>query len=194
MNVSNALPGWSEFGVLPPINPEVPGTSSERSPYRVSLEDFVIRFGTSEKRREILSGLLRFREEMHKRGIVSGFQWLNGSFLEHIELSEDRDPRDIDVVTFFDMPKNENQDSFFNKNKELFDHDRIKNKYFVDSYFFVLGEPVDAFKVQNISYWYSMWSHRRDGLWKGFVQVDLNSSHDADVQVALTMCGGFQHE
>ena len=58
----------------------------------------------------------------------------------------------------------------------------------------ILGQPVDALQVQSITYWYSMWSHRRDGLWKGFVQVDLNPSQDADARAVLNISGGAQHE
>jgi len=32
--------------------------------------------------------------------------------------------------------------------------------------------------VTAVSYWYSMWSHRRNGLWKGFVQVDISEKED----------------
>ena len=36
-----------------------------------------------------------------KIGIGSGFQWLDGSFLENVEMTEKRDPGDLDLVTFF---------------------------------------------------------------------------------------------
>src|SRR5690606_3212200 len=90
-------------GVLPPVNPDNP-TGPDRSPYQVSLVDLVLRFGTSPKRREILDGLLRFREQLHNLGLVTGFQWLDGSFLEEVELLEQRPPHDIDVVTFVEPP------------------------------------------------------------------------------------------
>lgn len=64
----------------------------------------------------------------------------------------------------------------------------------MDCYFSVLGQPVDARQVQNIAYWYSMWSHRRDGLWKGFVQVDLNPSQDADARAVLKINREVQHD
>lgn len=38
--------------------------------------------------------------------------------------------------------------------------------------------PMSAVTIQRVSYWYSMWSHRRDGVWKGFVQVDLDPMQD----------------
>ena len=64
----------------------------------------------------------------------------------------------------------------------------------VDGYFCELGGPVDAYQIRRIAYWYSMWSHRRDGLWKGFVQVDLDPSQDGLAQKILTANGGVRHE
>ncbi len=63
-----------------------------------------MRFSTSSARCKILEGLLDYRQAMHRIGLVSGFQWLDGSFLEDVETIEKREPRDIDVVTFFHTP------------------------------------------------------------------------------------------
>lgn len=188
------LPNWNGAGVLPPIRPGRQGSSPERSPYRVPLADFVARFAISPERMKILDGLLKFRAKLHEIGIISGFQWLDGSFLEQIELLESRSPNDIDVVTFFEMPTGENQLSLLRKSKSLFDQQALKKKYSVDGYFSELGQPVDALHVQIITYWYSMWSHRRDGLWKGFVQVDLAPSEDDDARAVLNISGGARHE
>lgn len=193
MSFAGILPQWNGVGVLPPVRPEMPGNSPERSPYRVPLAGFVDRFATSPERIAILNGLLRFRGKLHELGVVSGFQWLDGSFLEQIEILESRHPRDMDVVTFFDMPPGENQRSLLQKAGQLFDQKFLKATYAVDGYFSVLGQPVDARQVQIIAYWYSMWSHRRDGLWKGFVQVDLDPSQDSDARAVLNISGGAQH-
>ena len=32
--------------------------------------------------------------------------------------------------------------------------------------------------VERSAYWYSMWSHRRNQAWKGYLEVDLNPAHD----------------
>ena len=194
MNTYGILPHWNGVGVLPPVRPEMPGNSPERSPYRVPLAGLVDRFAISPERMAILDGLLRFREKLHELGIVSGFQWLDGSFLEQIKLLESRHPRDMDVVTFFDMPTEENQRSLLQKAGQLFDQKHLKAIYSIDGYFRVLGQPVDALQVQSIAYWYSMWSHRRDGLWKGFVQVDLDSAQDADARAVLNISGGAHYE
>lgn len=184
-----SVPGWDSSGLLPPVRPQEPGHSPERSPYRVSLAGFVERFASSPRRTDILSGLLRFRADLHALGIASGFQWLDGSFLERIEVLEHRDPNDLDVVTFFQLPQGENQGSLSQRGGALFDHQYVKAHYSIDGYFAVLGQPVDAGQVQRITYWYSVWSHRRDGRWKGYVQVDLSPYEDADARVALDISG-----
>ncbi|WP_068868134.1 DUF6932 family protein [Prosthecochloris sp. CIB 2401] len=192
--MSGNLPHWNGAGVLPPVRPEAPGSSPERSPYRVPLTAFVDRFATSPERMAILDSFLRFREKLNELGIISGFQWLDGSFLEQIERLENRQPRDMDVVTFFTMPTGETQHSLLAKSAQLFDQKYLKENFAVDGYFSVLGQPVDARQVQSISYWYSMWSHRRDGLWKGFVQIDLDPSQNAEARAVLNISGGAQHE
>jgi len=91
-----SIPGWTAQGVLPPINPSVPA-SPQRSPYNVSLTDFILHFGTSPERLAILDGFLRYRAAIHASGLVNGFQWINGSFLEQIEIIETRPPHDTDI-------------------------------------------------------------------------------------------------
>lgn len=118
-------------------------------------------------------------------GLTSGFQWLDGSFLEDIETLESRPPKDVDVVTYFYLPLGETQASLDAKAGNLFDHDHVKPTYLVDAYPHVLGKPVDAIQVRRISYWYSMWSHRRNSVWKGFIQVDLDPKEDADAKKVL---------
>lgn len=34
-------------------------------------------------------------------------------------------------------------------------------------------------------YWYSLWSHRRNDLWKGFAQIDLAPVEDATASATL---------
>ncbi len=195
MNLNpSIIPAWNSAGVLPPVRPNAPGSSADRSPYVVDLAVLFDRFSTSPERMSILDGLLRFRAELHKMGITSGFQWLDGSFLEHVEILEGRAPRDMDVVTFFDLPQGQDQRSLIQQNGQLFDQKYLKGTYTMDAYFLVMGQPTDQWQVKNIAYWYSMWSHRRDGLWKGFVQVDLDPAQDGDARAVLNLAGGVHHE
>ncbi|MBF0176778.1 MAG: hypothetical protein HQL63_08025 [Magnetococcales bacterium] len=189
-----AVPAWNHVGVLPPIMTNALGNSPDRSPYAVKLPGLVDHFSSTPERIAILKGLLRFRAALHRAGIVNGFQWLDGSFLEHVEMLESRPPRDMDVVTFYLLPDGHNQRSFSERNPSLFDRHAWKTSHKVDTYFISLGKPTDVNRVKEISYWYSMWSHRRDGLWKGFVQVDLDPARDDAARAILNPDGGVNHE
>ena len=101
---------------------------------------------------------------------------MNGSFLENIEVIEDRFPGDLDFVTFYTMPKTTSQQS-------LLGHLRTLGK--ADIYVVQLDDPDYVGNVRLITYWYSMWAHRRNGLWKGFLQVDLDSTSDKEARTIL---------
>jgi len=177
-----ALPNWNLRGLIPPIDCQHP-TSPDRSPYEVSLTDFVLRFGFTEPRRTVLKGFLQYRAALHAAGLTSGFQWLDGSFLENVEMLESRAPNDIDIVTFYDLPANKSQAELLQQFPDLFPTSRdtlekIKSTYFVDAYFENLAKAPKLL-VKHSSYWYSMWSHDRNQAWKGYVQIDLAFTDDA---------------
>lgn len=177
-----ALPSWNSLGLIPPIDEQQPA-SAERSPYTVSLTDFVLRFGQTQPRRVVLDGFLKYRAALHAAGLVSGFQWVDGSFLENVEVIEARTPNDIDVVTFFDLPAGKSQIDMLQQFPDLFPTTRVvqqklKDTYSVDAYVEHLGKAPSRL-VRQSSYWYSMWSHRRNQAWKGFVQIDLAPTGDA---------------
>jgi len=171
-----AIPHWDSNGIIPPVDLKNPLV--KRSPWRVSLEDVVLTFGTSPERRKLLSGFLSFRSELHKIGLAQGFQWIDGSFLENIELLETRDPHDIDVVTFFHLPDSCTEKSLAETFPHVFDHDNVKDTYYVDSYIINLDDMPLEFIISNSAYWYSVWSHRRDMRWKGYFQIDLSQIND----------------
>lgn len=174
----SAIPNWTMSGIIPPIRPGVPGYHTDRAPYHALLEEFIERFAISADRAVILQGLLNYRAALYNIGVVEGFQWLNGSFLENVEDTENRSPRDIDVVTFYRMPQGYTQASLMPLIMPLVDTTASKASYCVDGYTFELDRPLSKFDVRQTAYWYSMWSHRRDGIWKGFVQVDLDPATD----------------
>lgn len=176
-----SIPEWNTVGLLPTINQANP-ISPERSPYNVALLDVIMRFATSPERRQVLLGFLDYRAALHGMGLVNGFQWLDGSFTEQVETLERRPPRDIDVVTFLHTP-----DDFAPSDAqlEILDHDTAKASFLVDSYIVELNFlPLEAI-VQQSAYWYSMWSHRRNQAWKGYLQIDLNPAYDADARARL---------
>lgn len=177
------IPAWNALGLLPPADTDSP-VSFHRSPYAVSLKDVVMRFATSAERRAVLRGFLGYRQALHGLGLQSGFQWLDGSFMEDVETLEKRPPRDMDVVTFLHTPKFEVSDA----DLAALDHGQVKERYKVDSYLIEL-EEISLDNLVNLSaYWYSLWSHRRNQAWKGFLQIDLDPAEDNE---ALTWLGQY---
>jgi len=185
------IPQWNNLGVLPPIRPGQAGHSPDRSPYRVPLTTVIEHFAISPKRIQILRGLIAYRTALAQTIIVDGFQWLNGSFMENKELLENEPPKDIDVVTFFKLPSDKGQDDLERPNPALFDHDYVKETYLVDAYIHQTGLFLERCDVREISYWHGMWSHRRNGIWKGFVQVELSPSED---QAATSLLDQIEKE
>ncbi|MCX5634810.1 MAG: hypothetical protein NTW55_03065 [Planctomycetota bacterium] len=181
------IPDWNILGLLPPIRPGLPGNNADRSPYVANLHQVVERFATPPERTAILSGLLGYRHELHQLGIVAGFQWLDGSFMEQVEVLDSRAPRDVDVITFFSWPAGIDQQAMAAKHKRLFMSQQTKALFKVDGYPCILGESMEGRHVRQIAYWYSMWSHKRSGTWKGFVQVDLSPQEDAQAQKVLDL-------
>lgn len=179
------IPAWNSAAVLPPIRPGKLGHSSDRSPYRVAFTSVVERFATSPQRISILRGLIAYRTALLETIITGGFQWLDGSFMEHKEVLEGEAPNDVDVVTFYQLADGRTQGELLASNPALFDHDSVKTAYSVDAYTHQIGLSMEAYDVRQISYWYSMWSHRRDGIWKGFVQVELSPSEDQTATLFL---------
>jgi hypothetical protein len=183
-----AIPSWNAMGGMPPVNSINPA-DADRSPYEVSLSAIMLRFGTSADRCRILTGFLEYRRRLHLAGLDKGFQWLDGSFLEQIERLEGRSPNDIDIVTFFVMPAGVTQLQLAAAHPDLFPRtatERIafKRAFLVDPYLVNLDSPPERL-IRSSVYWYSMWSHRRDLSWKGFLQVDLGGSEDASAAAFL---------
>lgn len=92
--------------------------------------------------------------------------------MEAIEVSEGRDPGDIDVMSFVRRPAAANSDADFaalvRANLDVFDPNQAKANFKCDHYSQDLDLGVD---VDRICYWHAVFSHRRNGSWKGFVQV-----------------------
>lgn len=187
------IPNWTDKGIIPAIIKLNP-TSSERSPYQASLIDVILKYGTSPKRNQILLGLLNFRRELHKIGIIKGFQWIDGSFLEDIESQENRPPNDIDVVNFYYLPEGVKQRELILRNSKIFDPIIVKESFKVDGYFIAISLASPERLINRSSYWYSMWSHKRDGTWKGFLQIDLSPSDDETARANLNTNLGLVEE
>lgn len=188
------IPSWTADGILPPNNPLAP-TAVDRSPYQAVLSDFVLHFSTTPERQQILQGYLNFRKDLHALGIVQGFQWVDGSFLEDVERLEGRAPGDLDVVTFAHLPMGLTQVQLLSNHPSLFNPKLSKATYRVDSYLVQMnGSATAEYLVGRSRYWYSVWSHRRSGQWKGYIELDLDPAYDdsaiAQLQAILTAATG----
>ncbi|WP_052200929.1 hypothetical protein [Terriglobus sp. TAA 43] len=176
------IPPFTSSGVLPPYiggNPTIP---ANMSPYRVTLLEVVQRFSHSSERRTILAGFLAHRAHLIGIGIT-GVQWLDGSFLEDIENTEERSPGDIDVVSFIVRPPayqadNDAWNTFWMGHSTAFDPEQAKVSYQTDAYFVdVMWGP--AYVIKQTAYWFGLFSHKRStGLWKGMLEVVLDSQQD----------------
>ena len=154
------------------------GVHTYISPYFICILELVVRFGITDARRRLLTGLLDYRAALHQAGLTRGFQWINGSFLENVEEMEGRDPKDIDIATFFHIPDGHTERTLVDKFRHLFDADQLKTRYAIDAYSAMLDPDDLEAIVQRSVYWYSVWSHTRDGIWKGYLQVKLGDEQD----------------
>ena len=193
----NPIPDWDSRGLLPPYL-DAAGASSNRSPYRVSLTAMVQRFGDTAARRDLLAGLLDFRAALHQAGLTRGFQWVNGSFVTDIMRIANREPRDIDVVTFFHLPDGYTDEmDVRNQSPEVFDRSRNRDLYRVDAIFAGL-ESFDVHSLAHLfAYWNGLWSHTRQeetGIvqWKGYLELDLSDQEDAVARIALSRASGAE--
>jgi hypothetical protein len=186
---SASIPDWSIAGVLPPFIGSSPAMPDSMAPFPATMVQIVEKFGKSPERIQILLGLLDFRQALDKAGLVQGFQWLDGSFFEDVEKLESRSPNDIDIITIFRRPAscfNDNEwEIFVQANRDLFLPIMNKKSFRCDTYWIDLNIPSESI-VEQTKYWYGLFSHRRNGLWKGMLKIPLSvGSDDAHARALL---------
>lgn len=184
------LPAFTQSGVLPPYHPGLgPTVGAGRSPYLATPDELVARFATTAQRNALLRSFFAYRHGLRIIGIDSGFQWVDGSFVEDVESLQARPPGDIDVVTFFARPAGtealEDWQVFVEQNIDaLRPMDGGIHAFLVD-----LTINPEAIVSQS-AYWYGLFSHQREShLWKGMVAVNL----DADDTNAVLTLGGLSY-
>lgn len=193
------IPGFTVNGYLPPFVGSSPADQGGRAPFAVTIVDVIDRYATSPERLLILDGLLRYREALHRIGLVSGFQWIDGSFSEAIEIIEGRPPNDVDVVTFFHRPASATSDSawqVFQQHNQtaldtLFSPSLAKHHFKCDAYPVELDMgPMSL--VSFTHYWFGLFSHRRQSFeWKGLIEVPLfDAVRDSEARQLLIARGG----
>lgn len=184
------IPTFGTSNVLPPFVGAWPTAPLGFSPYQATIGEVAAYFTNSPERRRILIGFLQLRTKLRNLGFTISHQWLDGSFCENIEALEGRVPGDIDVMSFLDHPLQNNVPALtalVNANPDVFDHDRCKNTYCCDHY---MMSTVTGIDIQTVCYWNAVFSHRRNGLWKGYVfVVDEGQTVDSNLIANLTQAG-----
>jgi len=167
------IPSFDHNLVLPP-HAGNPTMRNELSPYPCTTLELCQQLGTSLERRTILGLFLDFRERLTAEGLTSGFQWLDGSFLEDIEAREGRPPRDLDVVTVYWGYDILFQQQLMANFPEFSDPGLAKASFSLDHYPFDASYSPEA-TVEYARYWISLFSHNRLAVWKGMLRVELNT-------------------
>ena len=176
------IPHWNPSGVLPPYVSD-PKDRSDMSPYVATIEEVARRFVISEVRRQIFRGFLEYRRALVNVGVIRAFQWLDGSYTEHVERTEGRNPHDIDVVTFGYVPVKKSdvagKRALVASNPTLFRPKVAKQTFGCDAYFVDL-DVAPHFVVDDTRYWFGLFTHKRaTNLWKGMVVVGLGGDDTA---------------
>ncbi|MGR5061988.1 DUF6932 family protein [Photobacterium sp. DNB22_13_2] len=186
------IPHFNSSGVLPPYLADDPTERGSMSPYRVGLDEFVAHFATSPERKLLLRGFINYRLKMKGLGFSTGFQWIDGSFVEDVETTRKRPPADIDFVTFSELPASvqseDDWNQLFDDNQDLFDTDVSKTEFMCDAYYVnIRTNPL--YLIEQTRYWFGLFSHQRStSLWKGILEIDL--SEDESSVLSLITDGG----
>ena len=174
--MSTPIPDFDHNYVLPPHLGD-PTNPDDVSPYKCTSLEFCEKFATSVERAIILKGFLLFRAQLNNYGLLDGFQWLDGSFLEDVETKENRSPNDLDLVTIYWGYDIAFQIDLITRFPDFRDAILSKQNYKLDHYAFDAGYSPD-FTVDYTKYWVQLFSHNRDRVWKGMLQIALNTPID----------------
>jgi hypothetical protein len=154
------------------------------SPYKTDVLTFVRRFATTGRRVVLLAGLLDYREALRVAGVASGFQWIDGSFVEQVEVILERPPGDIDLVTFSPAPDmgkyatDAEYEVWVENFGKLFEPDRAKATFGCEAFFIDITKRPELL-IDDTRYWFGLFSHQRaTSLWKGIIEVQMNSNDD----------------
>ncbi len=126
-------------------------------------------------------------------GYVDGEQFIDGSFVENVELREGRDPGDIDVLSLVVRPRQYQQDPILWQSVghpqwlgEIVNQPLNKLRYRLDTYAIAVDQGGPLSLVNATIYWYSLFSHKKvTQEWKGFVRVPLNAADDQTALAAI---------
>jgi len=191
--VVSPVPAFDGRGLLPPFL-GADETTPDRSPYVTTVTELVGSFGMTPARHNLLFGLIQYREMLSQFGYSDGMQFIDGSFVENVELRESRDPDDIDVFSFLVRPANYrnnpaqwNNVGYHQWTSEIADRNRNKLRFGLDTYAIAVDQHGPLRIINETIYWYSLFAHgRMTHDWKGFVRLQLDPADDATARTAIT--------
>ena len=169
------IPDFDHNNVIPPFIGNDATEYGENSPYLCTSLELCERFATSEDRKQILLGFINFRLALRNFGFTNGFQILDGSFLENIETSEQRSPKDLDLLTIYWGYDISFQQNINNNFPAFFNPEMAKQDYLLDHYFLDMYIPS---AIDQIFYWNQLFSHNRNLVWKGMLKIIVNTPED----------------
>lgn len=180
--------GWN--GLIPPFLGSGPA-GGVQSPYFASMVELATVLGTSDQRRQLVRNLAVYRQMLTAAGYVSGFQLVNGSFVENVEVLRGRPPADIDVMSFLNKPEKFADDlaawvtvgiPFWEA--EIVNVAKNKARFLLDTYALLMEDAL----AEDFMYWHGLFSHHRMTYnWKGYLRIPLDPRDDAN---ALHQLGG----
>lgn len=134
--------------------------------------NFVIKFSTSNTRRDILIGYTNFVNKLKQYGIKCE-QWIDGSFV-----TSKIDPNDIDLVCIIDkdildiLPNSAKQEL-----GEMFNPPIAKAKYKCDAYLLIKVPDTDPYYDSNYipfrAYWRGQFGFDRSEQPKGMLRIHI---------------------
>ncbi len=169
----NPIPDFNHNLVIPPHLGD-PVDCGQLSPYPCTTVDLCERLGTTPERRAILGKYLDFRDRLRGEGLTNGFQWLDGSFLENIEVLENRSPKDLDVVTVYWGYDRAFQANFAARFREFSSPRLARAAFGLDHYNFDAGHNPQV-TLEQTRYWILLFSHNRQGVWKGMLRIEIKT-------------------
>jgi hypothetical protein len=187
------IPAFDGRSLLPPFL-GADETTPDRSPYSTKVSEMVKSLGSTPVRENLLFGLLKYRQLLNSSGYVDGVQFVDGSFVENIEVRENRDPGDIDVFSFLMRPASFQRDpatwaavGFPVWTLYLMNRDKNKERFGLDTYGIAVDQHGPLRLINETIYWYSLFSHKRvTHDWKGFLRIPLDPADDAAAMTELT--------
>jgi Family of unknown function (DUF6932) len=169
----SSIPQFNHNNVLPPHLGD-PVDHGKLSPYPCTILELCKKFSTSKERIYLLKGLLNFRQRMTELNIINGFQWIDGSFVENIEISEKRPPNDIDIITLFGGLSTDDFELIEKDFPEFYNSDLSKEMFGLDHYPFDYCFSPEIC-ITYTSYWIQLFTHNRLGNWKGMLKLEINT-------------------